>query len=150
LLVLRGQEKGTLSRLETKLWFLRCRLSDKALAGSKTSMMPSQNQRKTIGRGRRAAASLLVPTNPMPPRSSTVKAVVDRDGYLREQQQEVRKERRVGRAHATKSSAREGGRRCTCVSHKRGDATALRLRKEGDEAALRLHEGGRCDGVGPA
>jgi hypothetical protein len=85
-----------------------------------------------------------------PPRSSAAEAAVDRDRDPREQQQEIRKERRAGQAHATKSSAREGARRCTCVSHRRGDVAALRLRKEGDEATLRLREGGRCGGVGPA
>jgi hypothetical protein len=58
---------------------------------------------------------------------------------LREQQQEVGKERRAGRVHTAKSSAREGGRRCTCVSHEGGDAAELRLR-----------EGGRCGGAASA
>jgi hypothetical protein len=46
--------------------------------------------------------------------------------------------------HAAKSSAREGGRRCTCVSHEGGDAAAL------DAAELRLREGGRCGGAASA
>ena len=45
--------------------------------------------------------------------------------------------------HGAKSSSREGGRRCTCVSHEGGDAAALdaaalHQRKEGDAVALHL------------
>lgn len=43
------------------------------------------------------------------------------------------KEWRAGWEHTAKSSAREGGRRCTCVSHEAGDVVVLCMR-----------DGGRC------